>query len=154
MNQLELYIDGLVLDCNNSSALATEILQFCPKPSICNRDKIKHTQTVCLFGHCSDVTWAFWSLKSSADIKENINDAHYWPFVKGIHRWPMDSHHKGSLMRKTFLCHNVTTHGCVNNGGTAVWTIGHGCVQVPGCVEGHRDTIDSLCNLRQAVTSV
>ena len=28
-------------------------------------------------------------------------------------------------------------HGCVNNGGTAVWTMGHGCVQVPGCVEGH-----------------
>ena len=28
-------------------------------------------------------------------------------------------------------------HGCVNNGCTAVWTIGHGCVQVPGCVEGH-----------------
>ena len=24
-----------------------------------------------------------------------------------------------------------------NNGGTAVWTMGHGCVQVRGCVEGH-----------------
>ena len=28
-------------------------------------------------------------------------------------------------------------HGCVNNGGMAVWTMGHGCVQEPGCVEGH-----------------
>ena len=28
-------------------------------------------------------------------------------------------------------------HGCVNNGGTAVSTMRHGCVQVPGCVEGH-----------------
>ena len=28
-------------------------------------------------------------------------------------------------------------HGCVNNWCTAVWTMGHGCVQVPGCVEGH-----------------
>ena len=28
-------------------------------------------------------------------------------------------------------------HGCVNNGDTAVWTMGHDCVQVPGYVEGH-----------------
>ena len=26
--------------------------------------------------------------------------------------------------------------------GTAVWTMGHGCVQVPGCVEGH----PCICN--------
>ena len=38
---------------------------------------------------------------------------------------------------------NVNTHSrahcspCVNNRGTAVWTMGHSCVQVPGCVEGH-----------------
>ena len=37
-------------------------------------------------------------------------------------------------------------HGCVNNGGTAVWTMGHGCVQVPGCVEGH-PWISSTCNV-------
>ena len=29
------YIDGLVQDCSNSSALAMELLQFCTKPSIC-----------------------------------------------------------------------------------------------------------------------
>ena len=29
-----LYIDGLVHDCSNSSALAMELLQFCTKPSI------------------------------------------------------------------------------------------------------------------------
>ena len=28
------YIDGLVQDCSNSSALAMELLQFCAKPSI------------------------------------------------------------------------------------------------------------------------
>ena len=28
-------------------------------------------------------------------------------------------------------------HVCVNNGCTPVSTMGHGCVQVPGCVEGH-----------------
>ena len=30
-----LHIDGLVQDCNNSSALAMELVQFCTKPSIC-----------------------------------------------------------------------------------------------------------------------
>ena len=29
------YIDGLVQDCNHSSALALELLQSCTKPSIC-----------------------------------------------------------------------------------------------------------------------
>ena len=29
------YIDGLVQDCSNSSALAMELLQSCTKPSIC-----------------------------------------------------------------------------------------------------------------------
>ena len=28
------YFDGLVQDCSNSSALATELLQFCIKPPI------------------------------------------------------------------------------------------------------------------------
>ena len=31
------YIDGLVQDCSNSSALAMELLQSCTKPSICNQ---------------------------------------------------------------------------------------------------------------------
>ena len=30
------YIEGLVQDCGNSSALAMELLQFCTKSSICN----------------------------------------------------------------------------------------------------------------------
>ena len=29
----KVYIDGLVQDCSNSSALAMELLQFCIKPS-------------------------------------------------------------------------------------------------------------------------
>ena len=32
---------------------------------------------------------------------------------------------------------HVPGHGFVNNGGTAVSTMGHGCVQVPGFREGH-----------------
>ena len=30
----QIYIDGLVQDCSNSSALAMELLQSCTKPSI------------------------------------------------------------------------------------------------------------------------
>ena len=33
------YVDGVVQDCNISSALALEILKSCPKPS-CNQRKI------------------------------------------------------------------------------------------------------------------
>ena len=33
---LGVYIDGLVQDCSNSSALAMELLQSCTKPSIWN----------------------------------------------------------------------------------------------------------------------
>ena len=32
--QWKLYIDGLVQDCSNSSALAMELLQSCTKPSV------------------------------------------------------------------------------------------------------------------------
>ena len=34
--QPKTYIDGLVQDCSNSSALAMELPQSCTKPSICN----------------------------------------------------------------------------------------------------------------------
>ena len=32
---------------------------------------------------------------------------HYWPFVRGIHRWPVNSLHKGPVTRKTFPFDNV-----------------------------------------------
>ena len=59
----------------------------------------------------------------------------------GNHGWP--STQPGSLhtalQRKYTLAVLIVLpgHGCVNNGGTAVWTMAHGCVHVPGCVEGH-----------------
>ena len=34
----------------------------------------------------------------------NIKGTYYWPFVKGIHRWPVDSLHKGPVMQKAFPC--------------------------------------------------
>ena len=39
-------IDGLVQDCSNSSALAVELLQFCTKPSKCNRNFIVNLRVI------------------------------------------------------------------------------------------------------------
>ena len=35
-----------------------------------------------------------------AQIKENSKAPRYWPFVRGIHRWPVNSPHKGPVTRK------------------------------------------------------
>ena len=40
---------------------------------------------------------------AQADIKA----PHHWCFVKGIHRWLVDTPHKGPVMRKRFKCHDV-----------------------------------------------
>ena len=42
-----------------------------------------------------------------ANNKENIKATHHWPFVRGIHRSPVDSPHKGPVMRRAFLCNDV-----------------------------------------------
>ena len=35
-------------------------------------------------------------------IKENIKATRHWPFVRRIHRWPVNSPHKGPVTRKMF----------------------------------------------------
>ena len=42
-----------------------------------------------------------------ADNKGNTKALHHWPFVKGINHWPVDSSHKGPVMRKVFPFHDV-----------------------------------------------
>ena len=37
---------------------------------------------------------------------------HHWPFLRGIHQWPVDSTHKASATWKTFPHHNVIM-GCI-----------------------------------------
>ena len=37
-----------------------------------------------------------------AQIKENTKVPRNWPFVRGIHRWPVNSPHKGPVTRKLF----------------------------------------------------
>ena len=33
--------------------------------------------------------------------------SNYWPFVKGIHRWPVGPFHKGTVIQK--VTHNMTS---------------------------------------------
>ena len=62
----KIYIEGSVQGCSNSSAVTLELLQPCPKPPTCHDDVIK---------------WKHFP--------------RYWPFVRGIHRSPVNSPHKG-----------------------------------------------------------
>ena len=64
--------------------------------------------------HFSDMTWAsnHWQLNclfnsSFQPTMENIKAPHYWPFVRGIHQWLVDSPHKGPVMWKAFPYHDV-----------------------------------------------
>ena len=47
------------------------------------------------------------------NIKENIKAPEYWPFVQGIYRWPVDSLHKGTILRKTIPSIDVSMHTLV-----------------------------------------
>ena len=40
-----------------------------------------------------------------------IQALHYRPFVSGFHRWPVESPHKGPVMRKVFPCHDIIMPG-------------------------------------------
>ena len=60
---------------------------------------------------CEGIPCLFNSL--SSHIKEKFRSLHYWPFLKGIDWWPVDSPHKGLVMQKVFPCHDVIIlQGC------------------------------------------
>ena len=40
--------------------------------------------------------------------KSNIKAPYFWPIVKWIRDWWVDSSHKGSVMRKAFLSHDIS----------------------------------------------
>ena len=43
-------------------------------------------------------------------VKENIKVPRHWPFVRGIHRWPVNSPHKWPVSRKMFPFDDVIMH--------------------------------------------
>ena len=61
----------------------------------------------------NDITLSSRSLESSAARMfieqldkakhiENLSAPHHWPFVRVVHRWPMDLSYKASVLRKAF----------------------------------------------------
>ena len=58
---------------------------------------------VMLFNQRKQIRNHWWS----GQHKRNIKALCYWPFVRGIHRWPVDSPHKGPVMRKMFQCCDI-----------------------------------------------
>ena len=56
--------------------------------------------------YMSDMASQIRQLDCLVNNKENVKCLNYWPFVMGIHRSPMDSPHKRSVMRKAFPCYD------------------------------------------------
>ena len=61
--------------------------------------------------------------------KGNIKVQHYWPFVRGIHQWLVDSPHKGPVTWKAFPCHDIMM-GRI----TAIWHLCLCCLTYCGLV--------------------
>ena len=63
-------------------------------------------------GYClrSSATILFVSQLIRDNTKENIKGSHQWPFVRGTHRVPVDSPHKGPVMWRSYPCHDVRHH--------------------------------------------
>ena len=84
-------IDDLKQDCSNSITNALELLQCCAKPLICRHSGIKQIKTTCIFYGLYNVrcgiTW--WRHQME-------HFPRYWPFVRGIHRSPVNSRTKAS----------------------------------------------------------
>ena len=86
------YIDGLVQDCSNSSALAMELLQSCTEPSIWNQ---RRDGTRCKLGNTTQRNW-------NASLQEHTHmwDIEFMMFALLILAW---LHYLGSCN----LCLNL-----------------------------------------------
>ena len=45
--------------------------------------------------------------QSVASVNEKTKAVHFWSFLREIHQLPMDSLHKGPVLRRAFACHDV-----------------------------------------------
>ena len=99
-------IEVLPQDCSNSSALAMELLQSCDEPSgwllsYCNPCSEHFTLYHKNFENGS---------KDGRFHDDVIKWKHFprnWPFVRGIHRSPLNSQHKGQwrgALMISFIC--------------------------------------------------
>ena len=96
------YIDGLVQDCSNSSALAMELLQSCAKPPIWQYSVTKGVP----WHHKSPGTPLF----VEQLFKLTTEKPKFFiigPYAKGIHQWLWIPLTKGQWCRKCFHCHDI-----------------------------------------------
>ena len=67
----------------------------------------------CRIGITMTSQWVFWCLKSTVSLtlcltvrldwhQRKYQSPRHRPFVRGMHRWPMDSPHKGQITQKPF----------------------------------------------------
>ena len=88
----------------NTKIFAKCSMQVCPMCVV----KIMYEHRRNIIDDYKDATWALWSSELPATpqfvqpfvqayIIEKIKAPCYWPLVRGIHRWLVASHHKGSV---------------------------------------------------------
>ena len=53
--------------------------------------------------------------RSCRPTSKKHQSLHYWPFVRGIHRWPANSSHKEPLTRKKLPCDDVIMTSQITN---------------------------------------
>ena len=110
--QVSCHISGFVQDCSISIAKALEIMQSCTKPSI-ERCNVQNTILDSKEGdpHISQSMYC-----SHDDVIKWKHFPRYWPFVRGIHRWPVNSPNKGQwcgALMFSSIC--AWINGWVNN---------------------------------------
>ena len=99
-----LYIECLVQDCSKSSATALEILQSCIKSieMICHMNSTHGFVTYCRVVVELFINLLLHGIYFHDDVIKWKHFSRYWPFVRGIHRSPVNSHHK-RLWRGAFM---------------------------------------------------
>ena len=76
---------------------------------LCDRDNITHSNAVIMGAMVSQIAGlliVYWTVCSGADQIKHQNSA-LLAFVSGIHRWPVNSPHKGPVTRKMYSFHHV-----------------------------------------------
>ena len=106
---------------NGNSYVRKMVSWWSPQPPL---NKWSYPEyTYCIFGYdllvslpsrhmsimASRITrnWMFLQQFIQVCSKNTPKSSHHWPFVRAIHRWPVDSPHKGWVMRKAFPCPDV-----------------------------------------------
>ena len=86
-----------------------------------SKDDICYEISILIVNHMSQIalTNIFWSCEAAAASPwwryQWEHFPRYWPFVRGIHRWPVDSRHKGQWRALMFSWICTWTNGWANN---------------------------------------